>query len=385
MAPIKIGFLTPYSGVYPFYSQHIMAGMLMGLFADPLRQNQVQFIPVYTQQSRAAVQEAINKMMFFDQVDVISGLVSYKTVADAVPAIENFNKLGFFFDMGEYIPWFNHLSPNIFYASQQIWQSQYALGYWAQQQYGSTGLMVMPVYEAGYHLSSTFNQGAAAAGATDMRLYVLPQEHSGSNHLNLDGFFDELKKNPPAYVHAIFAGSAGNVFLEAWQQSGYHRHIPLTVVENMAYDDMLTDVAHLDLELYAASSWSRSDEHPRNQRFVKQFEATGGQMVNIFGLLGYEAGLALLQLLPQLQKRDWAAVKAALQKEVITGPRGERSFYPASGFALPLLDVVKVKTTALKTFKTIVSQGKGLRFDADIFRQIHDESVSGWLNPYMCI
>ena len=30
--PIKIGFLTPYSGVYPFYGHHLMAGILLGLY-----------------------------------------------------------------------------------------------------------------------------------------------------------------------------------------------------------------------------------------------------------------------------------------------------------------------------------------------------------------
>ena len=123
-SPIKIGFLTPYSGVYPFYGHHLMAGILLGLYPGAVKQNEIQFIPVYTKKGDPkSVQEAVNKLVFFDQVDMISGLISYKSLPDIIAVIENHNKLAFFFDMGEFIPYFNHLSPRIFYSSQQIWQS----------------------------------------------------------------------------------------------------------------------------------------------------------------------------------------------------------------------------------------------------------------------
>jgi len=71
--------------------------------------------------------------------------------------------------------------------------------------------------------------------------------------------------------------------------------------------------------------------------------------------------------------------------ESVPGPRGERNFYPVSGYALPTIDIVKVKTSANTIFKTVLSQGKGLKFDAEQFKEIHEGSVSGWLNPYLCI
>jgi len=67
------------------------------------------------------------------------------------------------------------------------------------------------------------------------------------------------------------------------------------------------------------------------------------------------------------------------------GPRGERNFFPSSGFSLPVIDILSVKTSANKIFKTVIGQGNGLRFDAENFREIHDGCISGWQNPYMCI
>jgi len=384
--PIKIGFLTPYSGVYPFYGQHLMAGILLGLYPGAVKQNEVQFIPVYTKMGDPkSVLEAVNKLVFFDGVDIISGLISYRSMPDIIPVIEKYNKLAFFFDMGEFIPYFEHLSPRIFYSSQQIWQSQYALGTWAQKEFGGTGLMVMPVYEAGYHLSSAFQKGAEMAGATQIGLHVIPRDTADIRKLDLENFFDQIRRDPPTYIHAVFAGTFGNEFLVHWYNSPFHKQIPLTVIENMAYDDLLEDVADLDLQLYAAATWNRSAEDARNKEFVKRFENTGGQMANIFGLLGYEAGLALREVKPLILKRDWNSVMALLQKESVNGPRGERNFYPLSGFSLPVIDITSIKTSTKKIYKTVISQGNGLKFDSPDFKDIHEGCISGWQNPYLCI
>jgi branched-chain amino acid transport system substrate-binding protein len=384
--PIKIGVLTPYSGVYPYYGHHLMAGMLLGIYTGAAKKNEIQFIPVYTKMGDpASALEAVNRLVFFEQADVISGLISYQSIPEIIPVIERHNKIGFFFDMGEYIPWFEYLSPRIFYSSQQIWQTQYALGNWAGREFGDGGMMVMTIYEAGYHISNAFHKGAMDAGVSRLNMHVIPHDKSEPKKMELGDFFSKIKKDPPPYVHAIFAGSLGNDFLLQWKESGFHKKITLVVVENMAYDDLLEDAAGLDLELYSASSWSRNDENPRNLEFVKRFEKTGGQMANVFALLGYEAGLALREIKPLIQKRDWNKISDLLQKESIIGPRGERNFYPASGFSLPVTDIINVKTSIKKIYKTVISQGKGLKFDSSEFKDIHEGSVSGWQNPYLCI
>jgi branched-chain amino acid transport system substrate-binding protein len=384
--PIKIGFLSPYSGVYPYYAQHLMAGMLLGIYPGAVKKNEIQFIPVYTKMGDPrSVLEGTNRLVFFDQCDIISGLISYQSIPDILQVIERHNKIGFFFDMGEYIPWFDYLSPRIFYSSQQMWQTQYALGYWAGKQYGDGGMIVMTVYEAGYHISSSFYKGVKDAGGGRLDTNVIKHDRNDPKGMDLEDFFARVKKHTPAFVHAIFVGNQGNDFLLAWKNSGFHKHIPLIVAENMVYDDILEDVAGLDLELVSAATWSRSDEDSRNALFVKRFEGQGGQGANVFGLLGYEAGLALKEVKPLLLKRDMNKVAELLQKESVIGPRGERNFYPSSGFSLPVIDILNVKTSVNKIFKTVISQGNGLKFDAENFREIHEGCVSGWQNPYMCI
>jgi branched-chain amino acid transport system substrate-binding protein len=384
-APLSIGFLTPYSSTYPYYSQHMVTGWLLGMELDPVRQRTVQFTQEYTNLGGARDTEAAaRKLLFFNRVDIISGLISYKAIPDITPLVDREKKPAFFFDMGEHVPFFPLLHPDIFYASHQLWQSQYALGYWAQKTYGNGGHLIMPIYEAGYHLNSTFQQGAAAAGGTQMQATVIPYDQNDPNRMELGGFFDRLKKDPPPYVHAIFSGNLGILFLKKWLSSGFHKNIPLLVQETMAYDDIIADIKHIDLELYTAQQWIREAESKPNQVFVKKFEHLAKQPANIYSLLGYEAGLIWKEVLPHALKRDWDTVKAQLREGVIAGPRGEKNFFPRSGFALPTTNILRLTTSGNKTHKLILDQGKGMRFDAQEFELIHRESDSGWQNPFLC-
>lgn len=353
---------------------------------DPSRQTEIQIISVYTHMGGAKQnEEAARQLLFFDQVDILSGLVSYLSVVPLIPLLESRKKIGFFFDMGEYIPYFPYLSPHVFYCSQQLWQSEYALGYWAGQTFG-TGMMITPIYEAGYHLDKAFRKGTLATGRGDeMMQYIVPFDERDPGRLDLTGFFEEVSRTGPAYVHAIFGGPMGTRFLQQWYESDYHQRIPLLVNETMAYEDMLEDIEYLGMELYAPSMWSRRSEEPRNQTFIKIFETLTGQKANVYALMGYEAGLMLKELWPELTKRDWETVKTLLQNKVIQGPRGEKNFYPASGFALPETDIVKIKTGRSQTHRMIVDRGRGLRHDAPEFKEIHQECVTGWQNPFLCI
>lgn len=383
---LSIGLLTPYSGVYPHYSLHLVTGWLVGMGLDPARQKTVQFTSEYTQMGSAAASvAAARKLLFFNNVDIISGLISYKVMPELIPLVGNSKRPAFFFDMGEYIPYFPTLPPNVFYASHQLWQSQYALGKWAQGKFGNGAYIIAPAYESGYHLHSAFREGVAAAGGTQVKMAVLPADPQNHARLELDDLFAAIAADQPAYVHAIFAGSMGSSFLQKWVQSSLHKKIPLLINETMAYDDILGDVKHIDLELYTSMMWMREDERKANQQFIKKFESIARQPANIYALMGYEAGLLWRELLPHALKKDWQTVQQLLQTTVIDGPRGEKNFYPASGFALPATNIIKINTHGNKINKLIIDQGIGMRYDAKDFELIHNESVSGWQNPFLCI
>ena len=382
---LQIGFLTPYSGIYPYYAQHLMAGFSLGVGQKMMQEGGLVFKQEYSQMGGAkATAEAAKKLLFFDRVAVLSGLVSYKSLPEIMPQIDNAGKLAFFFDLGEYIPSLHQRSQHMFFSSYQLWQGQYALGYWAEQEFGSKGLILSSLYEAGYHLHSSFRSGAVAAGAKEIDMHI-PAPGQDVHQIDFTHFFEEVRKSKPAYVHVILSGKIGLQFLLEWKKSGLNGLIPLLLSENMAFDDMLDDLSKLGLNFYTASLWNKASESAPNQLFVHSFQQFTGQPPNVFALIGYEAGLAFRELIPIMLKGDYDAVTKILQQEVIQGPRGDRNFYPPAGFALPLIDILKINTSSAQPLKTIVAQGKGLTTYAAAFDEIHRESQSGWQNPFLCV
>lgn len=381
--PLKIGFLIPDSGVYPFYAQHIMIGIWCAITKLSFTQQDFVFIPVPTADgSRINTVKAVKKLLFAEEVDVISGMVNIRAIHELRPLLESMRIPGLFFDFGELIPPKEGFGPYISNISMNLWQSQYILGQWAVSEFGKNGHIVSPVYEAGFNLTNSFLQGAASAGATALRNFIIPEENQGrKNTLNLEAFFETIDKESPAFVHAIFLGKPGNSFLQQWKASKFYNSIPLITIENMAYKDILKEVSHLDLQFYSASSWQRDTEHPVNKKFVDHFEDFGKQEANLFGLMGFEAGLVFADMLTDVWKGEAPGFSNLFVKgeTKLTGPL---NFYFRSSRQFSLIDVNKIVTSRSSVQQSVVTQSTAIGFDIS---QIYQDNLNGWQNPYLSI
>lgn len=382
---IKIGFLTPYSSIYPEMTPSLISGFYAAI---PEKYHSVfQIIPEYIGQGGdKAIIEAVNKLLHFHQVDILSGFVSYKVLPSIIPSIESRQKLGVFYDAGEYIPYTHHISDNVFFNSFQMWQSQFALGDWAYKQFGDKGTVITPIYDSGYHLQSAFRQGAVMAGARELDIHVLKYNPEGSQVTEkIQELFLQLKKEKPSFIHALFCGNEALEFYDEFCKSGLNKQIPLIVSAHMASDEILKQVKNLDLNLYSASMWNYHSKEKANMKFKKRVADFAGQKPNFYTLLGYETGLLFEKLIPEFRKRDWSEIKKRLKTETIEGPRGKRSFYLNSEYATPVIDIEKIGFHANAATKIVIEQGTAMQYDHETYEKIHKENVSGWQNPYLCV
>lgn len=385
MQPIKIGFLTPYSSIYPSLTTSIVNGFYSAM--PGVTQNMYRFQPEYIKQGGTkVVQEAVQKLIHFDNVDIVSGLVSYQSVPGIVPILESRKKVGFFFDLGEYIPFTQYISNHLFFNSFQLWQSEYALGYWAYKEFGDKGAVIMPLYDAGYHLQSSFRQGAIASGSLEIDYHVLAYVEGQSQVKGqLASLFEKMEKEPPSFIHALFCGSEAIDFFVEYSQWKLAGKIPLVVSAHMASEEVLSAVSNFGLTMYSASMWDYSSGDVLNTRFKQQYTAQTGTKADIFSLLGFEMGTVFSKLIPELTKRDWDAVINNLKKETIQSPRGERNFFLDSDYSTPIIDIEKVELGNNVVRKIAVSQGRSLKYSHSVFSEIHNECVTGWQNPYLCV
>jgi len=382
---IKIGFLFPYSSIHPNISRDIIDGFFAAI-PESYKSN-FQFYPEYIDQGkRELIKTAINKCIAFHNVDIVSGLISYKTIAEIIATIGQRNKIGFFFDMGEYLPPVYPLPADLFCNSFLIWQNEYSLGYWSQNTYKGKGAILMSIYDAGYHMHSSFWQGAISAGAEEIDMHTIPYDPARKSILPvLPTFFERIEKSKVSYLHVLLCGHEAVEFFCAFRESSLYGKIPLIVSPHMASDEILSQVDNLNITCYSASGWDYFSTSEPNQNFRRIYESASGKKATLFAVMGYEAGLAFYNILPELQKNNREAVLSFLKNGTITGPRGERNFHLGTKINTPPIEIEKITFQPLKPLRIIVGQGKAISYDHAVFSDIHNNCVSGWENPYLCI
>jgi branched-chain amino acid transport system substrate-binding protein len=382
---IKIGFLFPYSSIHPEMSRDVMDGFFASL--SEVYRNQFQFYPEFINTGNVeSVKAALNKLIMFHNVDIMSGFVSYKMLPDIILHTSGKGKLCFFFDMGEYLPPLQTLPETLFFNSFQFWQLEYALGNWAQKRFRGKGAMLMSVYDAGYHIHSAFWQGAVYAGAEEIDMHVIPYNtEMKSIKPVLPHFFDKIEKSGVEYLHALFCGNEALEFFDGYKQSGLFKKIPLLVSPHMASDAVLSKIKNLGLEFYSASGWNYKQPTEVNQQFKQRMETFSGRKASLFALMGYEMGLAFLPILPQLQRGDIETAIRFLKTHHIESPRGKRNFWIDNKEEKPYIEIEKISLQGLEYSHLIVEQGDAMAYNHAVFEDIHNLCVSGWRNPYLCV
>lgn len=385
---IKIGVLFYHSTVYPNMSADLIKGFNAALPTSLVKENFFQFFPEFVlQATNKQVENTIQKLLSFHQVDIVFGLLNYKAIPQLVPIFNRYQRIGLFSDMGEYIPYTNTISDTIFFNSFQLWQSEYAMGMWAQKQFGDKGSVAMGFFDCGYHLQNAFRQGTVIAGSSEIDYTVMydPGTHHTDITFKTNQFIDALDDtNLPSYVHGIFCGYEAIDFLKAYRHSKLYGKVPLIISAHMAAEDILEQV-DIDMELFSASMYNYHSPDSVNQKFKEQYLFATGEKPTIFSLMGYELGLGLLETMPALQKKDLKSVANTLKSIHIKSPRGVRNFYADSNYALPIIDIEKINIKNKIIHKIVIEQGRALRYDHAVYDEIHKEHLSGWQNPYLCV
>lgn len=382
---IKIGFLFPFSTIAPNMSQDIIDG-----FYSAIPENYrtfFQFYPEYIDKgNHELIKTAINKLIMFHNVDVVSGIISYKLIPEITRLIEQRKKIGFFFDIGEYLPPIQALSENIFFNSLQFWQLEYALGKWAQQQFTGKGAMVLSVYEAGYQMHSAFWQGAMSSGAEEIDMHILPFNPQIKNiEPIVESYLQTLEKQDIQYLHALFCGDEACEFFNAYKKSKLCNKIPLLVSPHMASEEILDNFKDTNMTLYSASGWDYYSNDDKNIKFKTNYQFTSGKKATEFAVMGLEMGLLFGQILSILQKGDTKEIINAIKTARINSPRAERNFNHDISLSTPAINIEKISTHHNHATKIVVDQGKALHHNHSTFNEIHSQSISGWKNPYLCI
>src|SRR6476661_5172048 len=175
-APVKVGFMLPYTGTYAALGNMIENGFKMYVAEQggKLGGKEVQYFKVDDESDPAKAADNVNKLIKRDQVDVLVGTVHSGVALTMAKAAKESNTLLIVPNAGADVITGPMCARNIFRSSFSNWQPAYAMGKVAAERGHKKVITITWNYAAGNESVKGFTEGFEAGGGKVMQQLSLP-------------------------------------------------------------------------------------------------------------------------------------------------------------------------------------------------------------------
>lgn len=375
MKYISIGVLLPSSTILPMakdFEIGLRAALNEHIETDEFN---IQIVPEFIGQGgKMNVENAINKLFGYNQVDVITGIVSNQIGMEVADKFVKVKKPFLINNIGEHIPDPRLFNQYVFINSTHIWQQVWSLGNWAVKQFGKKGMFVGSVYDAGYAFTSMLKLGMEAADPhVEMPFSIAPMTQQGGAS-DPKSVFYHLQEFNPDFVLSVFCGEEAKIFQEEYIRLGLNKTKPL-----LALPFLLQSYDSTENNLEVFTTMMTNSEDVLNELDVKSLNSD-----NPFHALGAETGLILAEAFKIMEDKD---LTTALSKVKVNAKRGQLnilSHQPGINDEIYLVknthngDKAQIKREIIKKLPKIT-------INDDKLVEMLDSPSSGWGNPYLGI
>jgi branched-chain amino acid transport system substrate-binding protein len=220
----QIGLLLPTSTIFPI-GKDFERGLKAGL--GDVAQH-IEFVKEFIGQGNLKqTEDAITKLFTYDNVDLITGILSGRVTEYVTPKFEMYRKPFVVSELGEYVPNHSRLNEYTFVNSHHLWQHAWALGYWGVNTLGKKGMFIGGVYDAAYSFSHMFYEGMMAADPSSQWSFSIPPNPPAGKLSDMSVIFPFLEKYQPDFVFATFCGTEATLFLNEFIRKGWHKRTQL--------------------------------------------------------------------------------------------------------------------------------------------------------------
>jgi branched-chain amino acid transport system substrate-binding protein len=225
MNSIQIGLLLPTSTIFPI-AKDFEKGLKQGL-GDA--SSHVEIIKEFIGQGNTKqTEQSIGKLFTYDDVDVITGILSGRVTEVLAPRFLSAKKPFLVSELGEYLPNPSKLNEYIFLNSNHLWQHAWTMGNWGVKTFGKKGMFLGSVYDAAYSFSHMFHEGMMAADPGAQWSFSIPPMPPNGALSDMSVIFPFLEKYEPDFVFAAFCGTEATLFLNEFIKQGWHKRTVVT-------------------------------------------------------------------------------------------------------------------------------------------------------------
>jgi branched-chain amino acid transport system substrate-binding protein len=346
-APVKVGVLLPYSGVYAVLGESITQAMEL-VFA---RENwtvagrKIEMIKEDTEAKPPVGVRKADKLIDSDRVDILTGPVHSGVLAGIRDKVHSTKTILIVSNAGADQISRERCSRWIFRTSFSNWQPCQPMGGWVAKNVSKEVFQIAPNYQAGKDMMAAFRETFLPAGGK-----VVAEDYPKLGETDYAPYLTKIKQSGAKAVFAFFSGSDAVNFVKQYDQFGLKGVVKLTGAGFLTEPDVLPAQGQSALGILTGHFYTPLLDNPTNQRFVKEFrEKFGGKMPDGFACQGYDTAEVIVRSLKAVNgnTQDKARLVEAIAKVEFDSPRGRFRFDPKTQNVIqPFIYVREVKEVA---------------------------------------
>ncbi len=333
-APIKVGFMLPYTGTFAALGNMIENGFKLYVQEQggKLAGREIQYFKVDDESEPSKAADNVGKLIKRDQVDVLVGTVHSGVALGMAKAAKDNNTLLIIPNAGADAITGALCASNIVRSSFSNWQPAFAMGKVAAEKGHKKAITITWNYAAGNESVKGFTEAFEKGGGKVVKELNLPFPG-----VEFQALLTDIASQKPDAVYAFFAGGGAVKFVKDYAAAGLNKTIPLYGAGFLT-DGTLEAQGAAAQGILTTLHYADNLDTPRNNAFRKSFALTYKTNADVYAVQGYDAaqllGAGLAAVKGDMSKRD--ALTSAMRKTTVDSPRGKFSISPAGN---PVQDI----------------------------------------------
>ncbi|MCZ8042731.1 MAG: ABC transporter substrate-binding protein [Beijerinckiaceae bacterium] len=323
-APLKVGFMLPYSGTFAKLGKFVDDGFRLYVERQggSLGGRRIEFVQVDDESKPESATDNMNRLVGREKVDLVVGTVHSGVAMAMVKVARDTNTPLIIPNAGVNEATGPMCAPHIFRTSFSNWQVCQPMGKVMFDEGRRNVVTITWRYAAGAQMVDAFKEGFTRAGGAIVEDLALPFPE-----VEFQALITRIATLKPDSVFAFFAGGGAVKFVKDYAAAGLNRTIPLYGAGFLTDGTLPAQGADAN-GIKTTLHYADNLDNPANRAFLEAFKTKTGQDGDIYAVQGWDAA-ALLEEGLKATKGDWSArtqATAAMRAARIDSPRGPLSF-----------------------------------------------------------
>jgi branched-chain amino acid transport system substrate-binding protein len=332
--PVKIGFISTFSGPSGQLGQELLDGFKLGIkdSGGKLGGREIELIQGDDQAKPDVGRQLADKMVERDKVKMITGVnFSNVMLALAKPVLDS-GAFVFSINAGPSQYAGTQCHPRFFNASFQNDTAPEAMGIYLQKKGLKRAYLMAPNYPAGKDFLAGFKR--------EFKGEIVREVYTGFGQLDYAAEIAQLRAAKPEAVFFFYPGGMGINFVKQYAQAGLSKEIPLYGPSFSLDQTVLPGMGDAALGAHASTFWTEDFDNPQSKKFAADFEKEYGRIPSPNAAQAYDGARILDAALKSVAGKieDSAAFQKALENVKFDSLRGNFRFntnhYPIQDFHL---------------------------------------------------